>query len=137
MKRQALLFLTIIMTPAFAMAETAIAPAERVVEHHMQAGNNRNLEAMLSDYAADAILVSPDGVVKGKQAIRSAFAKMMTQEPYPVITPDKKIYEGNVGYIVWTANAGQANELHGSDTFILRDGKIVVQTVATFPSNQK
>ena len=122
---------TLLVTIA-ASGQTPVSPAGQIVEHHLASGNSRNLDEIMRDYTDDAIVIAPDGVNKGKQAIHAAFQKMISQEPYPVITATQKIYEGNVGYIVWTMNAGQPNAMHGSDTFIIRDGKIVVQTVAIF-----
>jgi len=122
-----------LLTAISATAQTAVSPVEQIVEHHMAAGNSRNLDEIMRDYADDAILIAPDGVNKGKQAILAAFQQLMTQEPASVIIPTRKVFEGNVGYIVWTMNAGQPNVVHGSDTFIIRDGKIAVQTVVILP----
>ncbi|MBF8269237.1 MAG: hypothetical protein HW386_946 [Gammaproteobacteria bacterium] len=117
-----------------ANGQTQQSPAERIVEHHMASGNSRNIDEIMTDYADDAILIAPDGAVhKGKQAILASFQQLMTQDPSSIITPTRKIYEGDVGYIVWTINAGQPNVVNGSDTFIIRDGKIVVQTVTILP----
>ena len=114
------------------MADTAIPSTETVVEHHMQSGNNRNVEEVMRDYADNAILISPDGVYKGKQAIRTSYEQLVAQGSESVITADRKIFEGEVGYVAWSMNAGQGPAVHGSDTFIVKNGKIVVQTVTIF-----
>ncbi len=38
--------------------------------------------------------------------------------------------EGEVAYIVWHANCASAEVALGTDTFVVRDGKIAVQTFA-------
>ena len=132
MKRLALLLITNIITAPFVMADASIPSTETIVEHHMQSGNNRNVEEVMRDYADNAILISPDGVYKGKQAIRASYEQLVAQGSESVITADRKIFEGEVGYVAWSMNAGQGPAVHGSDTFIVKNGKIVVQTVTIF-----
>lgn len=125
-----LIVLPALLITVTATAQTSVSPAEKIVEHHLASADSRNVEEIVRDYADDAILISPDGVNKGKQAIHTAFQQMMAQQPFPALTTTRKVFEGNVGYITWTMNAGQPNAVSGTDTFIIRNGKIVVQTVA-------
>jgi len=43
---------------------------------------------------------------------------------------DASHVEGEVAYIVWHANCASAEVALGTDTFVVRDGKITVQTFA-------
>ena len=132
MKHLASIPALILLTTGLVMAQTPATTTEKVVEHHIQSGNDRNVEAVMEDYADDAILIAPGGIVhKGKQAIRGSFEELVAQGDGPVVIPDQKVYEGEVGYVVWTMNAGPA-AIHGTDTFIVKNGKIVVQTVTIF-----
>ena len=133
MKHRKLIMIPAIFIAFSVFGQTSVYPTRQVVEHHLNAGNSRNLDEIMLDYADDAILIAPDGVNKGKPAIQAAFQQLFTQDPYPVITLTREVYEGDVGYIVWTMNTGQPGALQGSDTFIIREGKIVVQTVAVLP----
>ena len=45
----------------------------QVLEHHLGALAAGNLDAILSDYTDDSTLIGPDGVAKGRQAIRASF----------------------------------------------------------------
>ena len=136
MKHLILLLATSLLTATSAWAETPVPTTEQVVEHHMQAGNEQNVAAVMHDYAANAILVAPDGVHKGKQAIRASY-EQLASGPKSTITADRKVFEGEVGYVAWTMNAGQPGAVHGTDTFIVHHGKIVVQTVTMFQPGQK
>jgi hypothetical protein len=42
------------------------------------------------------------------------------------VTPTRIWSDGDVGFITWTANGGR---FQGSDTYLVRDGKILVQAV--------
>lgn len=136
MKHLLLLLATSLLAVTSVWAETAIPTTEQVVEHHMRAGNEQNVAGVMHDYGADAILVAPDGVYKGKQAIRASYEKLASG-PKATITADRKVFEGEVGYVAWTMNAGQPGAVHGTDTFIVRHGKIVVQTVTMFQPSKK
>ena len=135
MKHIVLLLATSLLAVTSARAGT-IPTTEQVVEHHMRSGNAQQVEEVMHDYAANAILVAPDGVHKGKQAIRASY-EQLASGPKSTITADRKVFEGEVGYVAWTMNAGQPGAVHGTDTFIVRKGKIVVQTVTIFQPNQQ
>lgn len=132
MKRLALLLITNFILTATVMADASISTTEQVVAHHMQSGNDRNVEEVMRDYDDNAILISPDGVYKGKQAIRKSYEQLVAQGSDSIITADRKVFEGEVGYVAWSMNAGQGPAVHGSDTFIVKNGKIVAQTVTIF-----
>ena len=133
MKHLYILFISIILITAPVFGEKPMFAAEQVVERHMTAASGRDLNLLMRDYAADAVLITPDGIYKGTPEIQSAFAQLLSQEPYPVLTMTKQVYADNIGYIVWTMKAGESESVNGSDTFIVRDDKIIVQTVVIFP----
>ena len=137
MNRLTLLLMTFLLSIPYAHSQSAVPLTQQVVEHHIQSGNNRDLEAVMSDYADDAILIAPGGVLyKGKPEIQTSFEQLLAQDGGSIITADQKVFEAEVGYIVWTMNAGQPGAAHGSDTFIVHNGKIVVQTVTIFQPGQ-
>ena len=50
---------------------------EEVFTHHAQALGAEDLDAILMDYADAATLISPSGVLRGKDAIRQFFADLL------------------------------------------------------------
>ena len=42
----------------------------------------------------------------------------------------KQIIDGEIAYIVWTLESEQVKVILGTDTFVIRDGKILTQTFA-------
>jgi ketosteroid isomerase-like protein len=79
---------------------------EEVVQHHWRAFRNHDLEAVLSDYAEDAVFIAPNQTVQGKAALGRMFAKYFSNLATPSfdvsITAD-----GDVGYEHWVSNAGK------------------------------
>ena len=105
----------------------------RFIEHHLGALGAGNLDAILSDYADESILISPDGALRGRQAIRGFFegalASLFKPGTYE-FTMDTQHVADDVAYIVWHANCASANIAFAADTFLITNGKIAVQTFA-------
>jgi ketosteroid isomerase-like protein len=101
---------------------------EEVFNHHAQALGAEDLDAILMDYATTATLISPAGVLRGKDAIRGFFAGLL--QPLPKAQWGvKTIYAGNVLFLEWTADSARASVSDGVDTFIFEKGLITFQTV--------
>ncbi len=101
---------------------------EEVFNHHAQSLGAEDLDAILMDYANTATLISPSGVLRGKEAIRPFFADLLQALPkaqWGVTT----IYADNVLFLEWTADSARASVSDGVDTFIFENGLITLQTV--------
>ena len=106
------------------------------VAHHLEAVMSGDIDAVLSDYSEESICFTPEGPVRGLQQIRSGFEAMVSNMP-PGMTDAMEMIqqdaEGEVAYLFWKAEPFVSL---GTDTFIVRNGKIVVQTYAmSMPSN--
>ncbi len=91
-----------------------------------------DLEGILSDYAPDAVLFTPDGPLKGVDAIRPFFQAMLAEFGKPGTTFSMKMRSvvGEFSYVVWTAETADNVYEMGTDTQVVRDGKIVAQSFA-------
>lgn len=102
---------------------------EEVFAHHAQALGAGDLDEIVSDYAADAVFISPAGVERGKEGVRIAFTKLLADVPSADWALPTQLYEGDVLFLEWTADAGATFVEDGIDTFVFRDGLIQTQTV--------
>jgi ketosteroid isomerase-like protein len=104
---------------------------EIIVRHHLQAFvEQQGLEAILNDYADDACFLSEGRAYCGKPSIREFFEGFIAALPPNAIdqfTLRSLRAQGDVVYITWSA--GPELPL-GTDTFIVRKGRIVAQTFA-------
>jgi hypothetical protein len=102
--------------------------AEKTLLRHWQAFGAGDIEAIMADYAEDAVLITPDGVVKGQAQIQSLFVQMFTN----MFPPDKtkQVVDGEIAYILWSGSSPYYNIPFATDTFVIRDRKIVAQTFA-------
>ena len=102
---------------------------QEVFDHHVQALGAGDLDEIVADYAADAVLITPGGVQRGQDGIRAAFTRLLSDVPDADWTLKTQIYEGDVLFLEWTATSAATKVEDGIDTFVFRDGQIVVQTV--------
>ena len=124
-------------TPAFAGADT------KVLDHHVANMKSGNLEAVLSDYAPDAVvvapgIVTPDGVFVGPET-RKLFSVLTGKDNLPGNKTMQTKYE-NAGadttIMRWVQFKGTPKEVSGYDVFVTRGGKIAYQTVVVNPAKK-
>ncbi len=102
---------------------------EEVFQHHAQALGAGDLDEIVADYAEDAFFISPAGVKRGKDGIREAFTQLLADVPNAAWDLKTLIFEDDVLFLEWAADAGATRVDDGLDTFVFRDGLIRVQTV--------
>jgi ketosteroid isomerase-like protein len=106
---------------------------EAVVTNHLGAFFKASIDGVVQDYAADSVLIVRDGPLRGMQDIRGFFREFIGTLPVGFLEAFKmhrQEFVGDVGYIVWEALPWVSL---GTDTFVVRSGKIVMQTFACYP----
>jgi ketosteroid isomerase-like protein len=92
----------------------------------------KDVEALASDYADDAVIFTPDGLIEGKAAIAeffTGFIQLLTPGFMAGFELPRQDIVGDVAYITW--KSGDAAPL-GTDTLICSNGKIAQQTFAAY-----
>jgi ketosteroid isomerase-like protein len=112
-----------------------------VLDHHVANMKSGNLDGVLADYAGDAVvvtpagMVTPNGVFAGKD-VRRLFSVLTDkthvpgnktmQTRYEKVSPDTTIMH-------WVQFKGTRQEVSGYDVFVVRAGKVVFQSVIVNP----
>jgi ketosteroid isomerase-like protein len=101
-----------------------------VIDHHLKAFAERNLNGVLSDYAPGVVFFTPHGPLHGPDAIRPLFQALIAEfaKPGATFTMKQQLFDGDHAYILWTAETADNVYELGTDTFVVRDGKIVAQS---------
>jgi ketosteroid isomerase-like protein len=102
---------------------------QEVFAHHAEVLIGGDLEGIVSDYADDAVFITPAGTRHGKDGVREGFTQLLSDVPNAEWAVPTQIFEGDVLFIEWSADAANTRVEDGIDTFVFRDGEIVVQTV--------
>jgi hypothetical protein len=101
-----------------------------VLDRHLKAIEHGDVNAVLSDYALDAVLFRKDRVFKGVDAIRPVFEKFVAefQQPGTTTNTKQRLVAGDYAYMFWTAETADNVYEFATDTFFLKEGKIVAQS---------
>jgi ketosteroid isomerase-like protein len=102
---------------------------EEVFQHHAQALGAGDLEEIVADYSDDAVIITPSGVQRGPDGVRATFTQLLAEVPDAAWDLKTLIFEGDVLFLEWTADAAATRVEDGIDTFVFRDGFIRVQTI--------
>jgi len=106
---------------------------EKTLLRHWRAFGAGDIEAIMADYAEDAVLITRDATLKGHAQIRSLFSQISENIFPPGSTSlnlTNQVVEGEIAYILWSGSSPHYNAPLATDTFVMRDGKIVAQTFA-------
>lgn len=115
------------------MTLTSATPTtQAIINHHLECFAALDLPGVVADYSADAVLIVPDGPLRGVPAITPFFQSMFAEFAKPGAAFDlrQQVVEGDVAYIWWVASTADNTYELGTDTFLVRNGKIAVQTFA-------
>lgn len=114
-----------------APAHAAAPSTQSVWRHHIQAWEARDVEAILSDYTEDSVLILNNQVFRGKAAIARVFTQLFQIFGPGQNTVDAPTVEGRTVYITWHYTPPNEGTFFGSDSFVVEKGKIQIQTIAS------
>ena len=97
-----------------------------VFDRHMSHELDRDLDAILTDYAPDAVVVGPSGIGSGHDHIRAAYEQVLPL--LGALDATSVQVQGEVVYVNFRARGDGTDDLVGTDTFVIRDGLIHVHT---------
>jgi len=102
---------------------------ETTLNHHLNAFSE-GIDSIMSDYTESSVLFTPDGPLVGTDPIRAFFDGFLRNSPpelFRAFTLVRQDIQADVAYIMWKAEPFIPL---ATDTFVVRDGKIAVQTFA-------
>lgn len=112
---------------------------EEVLDHHLKAFDDGDVDEIMKDFDEASVLITPQGPTRGRTEIRKVFESFLTE----VIPPGSKFevvhrhVVDETAYIVWTAETEKVRFDMGTDTFIVRGGKIAIQTTAASATSKE
>ena len=133
---------TAILLACLAPASAFAAGITDVLDHHVAGMKSGDVAAVVSDYAPDAVvvtpagMVSPSGVFVGRDVSKlfkvlagpkSVPGNKTMQTRYETLAPDTV-------KMTWVEFKGTNQEVSGYDIFVIRGGKVAYQTVIVNPT---
>src|SRR5262249_2237732 len=108
------------------------ATTQDVLTHHLDCFGKGDLDGIMADYTAASRLFTPNGVLRGTGAIRELFMTLLSEFSKPGMSFEmlRQDIDGDMAYIGWRAETADKHDEVGTDTVVVKDGKIVSQTFA-------
>ena len=127
---------------------TTADSAEVILNRHVAAMKAGDLAAVMADYADDALVIAPHGIAPGetnvagfnvfdgKANISKLFAVLTNKDNAEGMASMTSTYEpkgSDVTLMHWVQFEGTPKKISGSDVFVIRNGKVISQTVLVNP----
>ena len=111
---------------------TMALTTEEVLRRHAKCFFEGDLEGLVSDYSADAVLFTPNGPLNGHDPIREFFRTLIKEfrQPGTTFSMQLQSIDGDFAYSLWSAETADNVYEMATDTHVIRDGKIVAQSFA-------
>jgi ketosteroid isomerase-like protein len=135
-------------TNSTSTATTTADSAEVILNRHVAAMKAGDLAAVMADYADDALVIAPHGIAPGetnvagfnvfdgKDNISKLFAVLTNKDNAAGMASMTSTYESkgsDVTLMHWVQFEGTPKKISGSDVFVIRNGKVISQTVLVNP----
>jgi ketosteroid isomerase-like protein len=103
-----------------------------ILDRHLEAFGKGDLRGILADYAPRAVMFTPQGALEGAAAMQPLFESLIAEfrQPGATFTIVHRHIAGEYAYIVWRGTTATNVYEMATDTFVVRDGKIVAQSFA-------
>lgn len=102
--------------------------ASAVFSHHLSLLGTDRLDELMQDYSSESVVMSPNQSFSGLEQIRAFFQAAIAGSPagfFEAFTIVRQDIHGEIAYMVWKAEPFVKS---GTDTFVIRDGKILAHT---------
>jgi hypothetical protein len=102
---------------------------QEIFAHHADVLIKGDIDGIVSDYADDAVFITPAGIRQGKDGVREGFEELLAAVPNADWDVPVTLYVNDLLFIEWSARSAGSSVSDGVDTFVFRDGLIRAQTV--------
>jgi len=103
-----------------------------ILTRHLNAFMEHDLKTLMSDYTEESVMVTPQGTYSGPKEIEGFFTDLIVYFPklQTSFELDKTVVVDELILIVWHARTPRLVVPFATDTFIMKEGKILCQTFA-------
>jgi hypothetical protein len=101
-----------------------------VFEDHLRCRQKGEIEKDLEqNYSPDVVFLCEHGSFRGRDAVRKSAEELATQLPDGQFQYIAQVVEEEYAYVQWRAYSAMSRVENGADTFAIRGGRIVMQSV--------
>jgi len=112
------------------MADEAYRSTREVFEDHLRLRLEGDLEKDLRrNYAEDVVLLTVNSNATGHDALRASAARLREQLPDGRFEFLARQVNGPYALLVWSGRSANLTAVDGADTFVIREGRIVLHSI--------
>ena len=101
-----------------------------VFQDYLRKRDEDNFEGDLKlNYAPDVVMLTCSGIFRGHEGLRQSFQVLERSLPNAKIKSFNKLIEGEFAFLEWRAKNHSVEAREGADSFVIRNGKIVYQSI--------
>ncbi|MCC7005534.1 MAG: nuclear transport factor 2 family protein [Ottowia sp.] len=113
-------------------ATTSTQATAVVWQRHIAAWDKRDLDAIMSDYAENTVLILNNKIYEGRTAVRKVFERLFQIFDQGKNKIDTPIIKDRIVYITWHFSLrSNKTTFFGTDTFVIENNAISYQTIAS------
>lgn len=105
------------------------SPREVLDDHLALAAGGDWTTDLERNVADDIVVLTAFGVFKGRGQVRVLADLLDAQLPGSTFEYTTVLVHGDVAFLEWTADGPTARVRDGADSYVIRDGRIVAQTI--------
>jgi len=107
-----------------------MATTQEVFDHHVQGFVERDVQMILEDFTETSVVIANGEVFEGASQIQGIFTEIFAQLPADcAFSLTNCIVRDRFVYIIWNAESDTHTYEFATDTFVIENGKITIQTV--------
>jgi hypothetical protein len=101
-----------------------------VLDDHLRESRSGAVEADLQrNYAEDLVVLTREGVCRGHGGLRRLADRLRKELPDSEFEYHALVVDGEIAFLEWSGRGGTAYVDDGVDTYVVRDGRIVAQSI--------
>ena len=116
---------------------TELRSTEEVIKDHLELARRDNWVIDLKrNFSEDCVLPTSFGVYRGHDGIREKIKLLHEHLPQATYSYEKILFHKEMGFLKWSGESTESYVDDGADSYLVRNGKIVVMTIHCTPKRK-
>lgn len=104
--------------------------AEKVLEDHLRKSREGSIDDDLrQNFSEDLVVLTGRGIFRGHEGLGNLNRMLQEELPRASYVFRTKLVDGEMAFLEWTAESEIALVEDGADSYCIRDGRIIAQTI--------
>lgn len=103
---------------------------QEVFDDHLQKRKNGEPEKdVITNYAENVVMLTGTGIYYGHDGVRENIRQLNFYLPNSTFEYKNVLVEGEYAFLEWHGHSADGTVRDGADSFVIREGKIVMQSI--------